>query len=70
MMIACESGKIAPPPSPWTNLEMTIMPIELEIPQKNDETVKTPIHKVKKAFRPINLHKKSTDGMIIPLAIK
>jgi hypothetical protein len=43
---------------------------ELDTPHKNDDKVKIMILSKKKFFRPSNLQKKSTAGIIIPLAIK
>ena len=70
IIMDCDSGRIAPPPKPCKNLAKTIMIKEFEIPHKNDARVKIIILSKKKFFLPNNLQKKSTAGIIIPLAIK
>ena len=70
IIMDCDRVRIAPPPIPCKNLAKTIIIRELEIPHKNDYKVKTIILSIKKFFLPNNLQKKSTAGIIIPVAIK
>ena len=70
IIIDCDNGKIAPPPIPCKNLDNTIIINKFEIPHKNEAKVKIIILNIKKFLRPINLHRKSTAGIMIPLAIR
>lgn len=69
-IMACDIGKIPPPPKPCKTLANIINSIFFAIPQSIEAMVNNNILIMKKFLRPKTLLKKSTAGITIPAAMR